>query len=459
MRSSSTRRVGVVATLAVGLPLLVLTGGAPAAHAAGTRPTDDLYLEAEATPVCRVNICVHYAQDGVNDVPSEDDGAGGAWKGYAGNGVPDYVDLISASLLPKAAAVFDDAGYLPPVGDGSLGGGTDQVDIYLAELGDVDGGASCTPEFVPEQDATWGHCVLDNDYSPAEYGTKLSRGANLALDVVHQYFHLVQWAYNSGRTWLEDASSSWVEDEVYTSYNRNRAYLAQGPLGTSWLPPDVTASRPHAADGAWLMLEHLSERHPAEEGGLPVVIRKIWENLAEQTGTYESIQVAHGIDGALAEVGFSSLDDAFFGFSLENLRPERYYSEGAAYPAKRPRGAATLTRTTRSRSYSSELPPLTSATYRFTRSSTLTGSWRLKLATVLTPSGSGGEVTVSVRLKVRNQEPVVRSPSSSSLTVTLPFSASVEYVDVTITHLEQPGWEDGLNDPDAPYKVTAAAVR
>ncbi|WP_157537180.1 MXAN_6640 family putative metalloprotease [Nocardioides sp. Root190] len=431
--------VAVATTLALGLPLSLVAATTSPAQAAEPRPTETIYEAAEAAPVCLDGICVHYAQDGTNDVPAEDDGGAGAWKGYAGNGIPDYVDLMSAVLVPKAADTFAAAGYRSPVGDGVLGGGSDQVDIYLADLDDVAGGAHCVQD-EPAAGPTSGFCVLDNDYSPAEYGTRLSRAANAGLDAVHQYFLLVQWAYSGTNSWLNSASAAWAEDEIYPTLNRNRAVLPYGPMGS---PRKGFASElaPRArAEGTWIFLRFLSERYRAEVGGLPVVLRHIWEHTTDPgaAGPVEDTglrQMNGALTGALAEHG-TTLTNEFTRFAFWNRDPARFYREGATYQAAAPATTTRLSRASRSKVFSpAALETLSSKTHRFTRGSGFRGAWRLKIAAGLINELATLDLSLVTRVKVKGRAPTVTILGTAShelrRTVTLPFSASVEWVEVT----------------------------
>lgn len=439
----STRGLGVVVSLAVCVPLLALTGAVPAAQAAATRPTDDLYVGPEATPVCRLDICVHHAQDGVNDVPAEDDGAGGAWKGYAANGVPDYVDLVSAALLPKVASVLDDAGYLPPAGDGALGGGDNQVDIYLAELSGVEGGAYCSKDASGGEPGP-GFCVLDNDYSPADYGTRLSAAAHAGLDVAHQYFRLVQWAYLGYESWLNAASSSWLEDEIFPTLNRNRAYLPYGPMGRPaegfGFAPGLPGVPAYQSEGLWIFLRYLSERYHAEQGGLPVIVRDIWEHstdpgAAGPSGDEGLLQMNGALTSALVEHG-TTLTNEFTRFSFSNRDPARFYDEGSAYRAAAPASTTTLTGPARAKVFTpTDLPTLSATTHRIRRGSGLPGAWRIKVVASLANELTTLDLSIVATLKVTGKAPAIKILDTDDHlaqgAITLPFSSSVEWVEIT----------------------------
>lgn len=467
---TSRARSPIVASVAAAFIATALTplAAAPAdAAAPAARPTDDIYHAAEETPVCRGDICVHYAQDGTNDVPAEDDGAGGTWKGYADNGVPDYVDLVSASLLPKVAKVFADAGWRAPLGDGDVGGGTDQIDIYLADLAGVDGGAYCSKEGPTPSGTVSGFCVLDNDYSPAEYGTKLSRAAHLGLDVAHQYAYLAEWAYGVRGYWLQDATASWVEDEIYPTYDRNRAYLPYSPLGQpgiglgsniSW-PSGV----PHQADGAWLFLRFLSDRYPARSGPLPVVVRHLWEHIGESQNYWEEpylIVLTHDLNLGLAQHG-TTLDREFAEFTTWNRDPVRYYGEPAYKPAPLTTNALLTSTAPIWRDSGLRDAPMSSQTHRFRRGN-LPGRWNLRVRAFLESRWSYFAATATIKLKgqAAKSRVFVSTDGSGSEVIDLPFTASVEWIDITLVALAAHSHSaNGLELPDWYYTLTTKAIK
>ena len=448
------------------LPGLLLVGVPGADAAAGARPTEDIYTAPEATPVCRAGICVHYAQDGTNDVPTEDDGAGGTWKGYADNGIPDLVDLLSASILPKVAKVFTDAGYKPPVGDGTAGGGTDQVDLYLADLADVDGGAYCVTDGPDEAATAPGWCVLDNDYSSAEYSTRISRAGHLGLDAVHQYSLLVSRAYSLRGNWLTEAAATWVEDEVYPDLNRNRAYLPFSALSKPLVPVGRWPSfyeAPHQAEAAWVFLRFLSERYPARSGPLPVIVRHLWEHVGEAPNYFDfyDLVLYYDLNLGLAQHD-TTVDDEFIAFTTWNRQPGRYYDEGAAYPTAPLAASTVLTRAAPTKVFRDKpfLNSLTSATLRYRPGSSLTGAWRLRVRAQVDAWWADEAVTATIKVKGRAPKTRVILPSDVNETVVdLPFTSQVEWVDITVVGLSQKSHSDHPDPPAWYYTITAKALR
>lgn len=397
-----------------------------------SRPTDsggcrnDLACyDRPASRRCVDIVCVQYVQgNDPNRISGEDDGAGGAWKGIANNGVPDYVEFVS-SVMSKVVTTYDGAGYRRPVGDGAAGGGgTNKVDIYLADLGSLGYYGYCTTdEDVEAHVAAAAYCVLDNDYSPYEFGTAATPAQNLQVTAAHEYFHAVQFAYDVAEdAWLMEATATWAEDEVYGSINDNRQYLSDGPLGMPHRP--LNAFIDLSAYGTWIFFRFLGERYPTTKAGMSTIVRDIWDRLPGETYSLE------GIHAVLAARG-STLPAQLAWFNVWNRRPASYYSEGAAYRPAPTRGAFALNGQRPKKVVSVNLNHLSSSTYRFTRPTT-GGQWRLQIKLNLSAKEIGAAAVVS--LKVKGHSPttkVLALNANGDATYTYPFRTNVEWIDIT----------------------------
>ena len=60
------------------------------------------------------------------------------------------------------------------------------------------------------------YCVVDNDYSPAEFPGVVNGLPALQVTAAHEFFHAVQFAYNAFQdSWLLESTAAWVEDEAF----------------------------------------------------------------------------------------------------------------------------------------------------------------------------------------------------------------------------------------------------
>jgi len=78
--------------------------------------------------------------------------------------------------------------------------------------------------------------------------------------------------------------------------------------------------------GDWVFFRYLTERMKTAQGGLPVLVRRIWQHAV---GTNYSVSA---LKQALAEQG-TDLPTQLAGFTVANRRPGTFYREGANYRA------------------------------------------------------------------------------------------------------------------------------
>lgn len=383
----------------------------------GTRPVQ---TECDAT------LCVHYTTSGSHRVPAENDGAGGKWSGQPG-GAPDYVEFALATVA-SVADRYVTAGYRPAKPDDGADG-TPQIDIYLADIG---GGAfplygyCWTDEPQNAHVAVAPYCVLDNDYSPQQFPNHTPQG-NLRVTAAHEYFHAVQFAYDFyGDAWFLEASATWAEEVLYDSVNDNRQYLVEGPLGRPGTSIDEWGGlTPYAS---WIFLQYLTQRFPRVEGGMPVIVREIWEKLAHQGAGAQGMYSIQGIGSALKARG-TRLGVEFARFAAWNRRPWSFYAEGAAYRPAPLAGTYRIAPNTARKSLRFNLDHLTARHYRFT--SAFRGRAMLQIRLNLNGTSAGGFAYVLV--KPRGQAPQRRKIALNgygNAVVNARFGGTIAWVEV-----------------------------
>ncbi len=405
------------------------------------RPTDrrgDGYLDYEGDAVQRIctdDLCVHYVVGGAsgNNVPAKD-ASGGA--GGAGNGVPDYVDF-ALSTLQDVHDTYAGAGYRTPLPDGAKGGDA-RTDVYLGDVGSMGFYGYCTSDDDVPDDArdVPAYCVLDNDYRTGQFPTNLPT-ENLQVTAAHEYFHAVQYAYDAGEDgWLIEATATWAEDELFDSVDDNVQYLADSPL--SHPRQSMDRDEDLAVYGDWIFFRHLTERHPAAVGGLPVLVRTIWERAGAAAGDRDEYST-QAVEQVLRRQHDVSLSESFARFADANLRPGRAYAEGKAqsYPKAPLWKRTTLTGSKRSvgaqRVY---LDHLSSASQRFTPGAGLGGGWRLRLSLDLpSPTRGSAAVVTVVPTSGTPSTRVLRLDRAGDAVTRVGFSsARTSYVEVTLVN-------------------------
>ena len=131
--------------------------------------------------------------------------------------------------------------YRPPLADGQ--GPNNGTDIYLADLGDdgLLGYCAADPSVPDSALRAPAYCVIDNDFSAAQYEPPAPSGLPaLQITVAHEFFHAIQFAYeySDKDQWLKEGTAAWIEDEVYDSVNANRSYLSESQLQQPEIPLD-----------------------------------------------------------------------------------------------------------------------------------------------------------------------------------------------------------------------------
>ncbi len=351
------------------------------------------YSVAEATPVCGDHVCVHYVTSSA-DAPALVDSSGAP--GGGPNGVPDYVDT-ALSTVEHVHSTYVAAGYRAPKSD-DLSGGGPETDIYLADLG-ADGlyglCGSDDPSSNPDVSA---YCLLDNDYTDAAFDgyTPLQ---NLQVTAAHEYFHAVQFAYDFREdAWFMEATATWAEDELYDGVDQNVSYLPYGQLGKPQLALDLLGGQP-VQYGNWIFFRYLTERYPDAQGGLPTLVRDMWD-LADASSAGADEYSLQAIDSALLgrDISFTK---TFAQFAAANRFARSSYAEGRAnkYPQAKIGSKVRLTKSQRtSKVIKGRLVNQLSSYAAQATPKGLTGKWRLKVKVDL---GNRSHTPVAVVDRIR----------------------------------------------------------
>lgn len=325
------------------------------------RPTDGRAdpqgqgYSARSSRRCRGQVCVHY-------VRRSDDRA-----------TSTYVDTTLQVMGRVWAEEVGRLGYRAPVSDAALArsrnGGDGRFDVYLANLGADSLYGYCAPEFSlrSEPRRAGGYCVLDNDFSQAEFGRPPAE--SLAVTAAHEFFHAIQFGYDYREDrWFMESTATWVEERFADDVDDNRQYLGYGQVKLPGTSLDLFDRGGFAHYGNWPFWEHLTERYGA---GL---VRDVWDAAR---GTGYSLQ-------ALTEVlrRHGGLTKRYAGFAAANLTPAESYDEGDGWPgqARSQPTSWTFAADDGSRAAEVRIDHLASSSYVLTPAATLTGSgWRMTL--------------------------------------------------------------------------------
>ncbi len=246
--------------------------------------------------------------------------------------------------------------------------GTAQFDVYTEDLlGDGLYGY-CQPEAqVPGQQWIYsGYCVLDNDYA----GYPLGALPSLQVTAAHEFFHAIQFNYDTGEDpWLMEATATWMEERYADNVNDNRSYLRYGQLAKPRTPLDTFAGLTHY--GNWIFFERLSKKYGVD------AIKNIWTRLDATNGARDNYSI-QAVRNYLTSKHMK-LPRFYADFAAGNLFPGKVYSEGSAYPHARVAHAYKFSKKNHASVANLTLNHLTATSYSFTPTATLKGAWKLRL--------------------------------------------------------------------------------
>ena len=206
---------------------------------------------------------IHYATTGSDAPPAGD---------ANGNGIPDWVETVASVFEEVHIREVSDMGYQQaPTVNGA------PYDVYLQNLG------GSVPQYLGFTEANSppsglvsapSYIVIDNDFSVDEFG-----GYNpleyLKITAAHEYHHAIQYGYNYYfDAWYAEATSTWIEDEVYDDVNQLYrylpAYMQNLQLQLDCQPVSVTTG---CGYGRWILNRYMAEIYGRD------FIKSIWDSL------------------------------------------------------------------------------------------------------------------------------------------------------------------------------------
>jgi hypothetical protein len=308
-------------------------------------PEGDGYTVPEAPPVCGATVCIHYVTS-TSDAPPLTDTT-------PANGIPDEVDR-ALETAEHVNSTYVDAGYRRPDSDGTLGGGSDMVDIYLADVGASRLYGYCTTDQEKADDDPtfnyWAFCVIDDDFSTAQFGTRNTPVEVQRVTLAHEYFHAVQFAYDAAEDgWIMEATSTWAEEQLYDGINDNRQYLKDSQISAPWAPLDYWSGFPGEfyQYGNWVFFEYLTQRWRAKTGTMPTLVLDVWKRMSARAGAPDR-HSTRAVREVLGKRG-ASFTTVYGQFVDGNRRADKTYPEGkaAAYKPAAPAKTWSLSKSKR----------------------------------------------------------------------------------------------------------------
>ncbi len=260
---------------------------------------------------------VHYTDSGV-DAPHMSDYTVGS---TLIRGITYYTGLTSTSdWAATVAATFENIyaqyntlGYQPaPVSSGTY-------DIYLnnqASLGYygvTTSGNNVSSITYPNGVTSW--IELDSSFTdPIFHPNTYSPLQSLQITAAHEYHHAIQYGYNYYfDIWYAEATSTWMEDELYDSVNQLYNYIPEWFSNSTKsldLAVGADAVTTGAGYGRWIFNRYLAEKHGTD------MIRSAWEKVGSlnSPGGYD-IPMVPVLDSLLFATYSSTLSTDFFDFA------------------------------------------------------------------------------------------------------------------------------------------------
>jgi hypothetical protein len=235
--------------------------------------------KADEHRLCSEHFCIHWVTRADNPSPPDPDVPPLA--SADGDAIPDYVQTMS-QVFENVHAVENGAmGWREPISDGTRGGETDKVDVYVKQLGDQGIFGYATPDPGQSGNSQAAYLVMDNDFSAAEYPRYSNFLPPMQVTAAHEYNHVLQFAYDVLQdSWMFESTAVWMEDKVYDDINDYVSYLGpwsvltQIPL-TAFNPGDMTDPLNVKVYGDAVWNRWIDERYGAD------TIRGAWERSLE----------------------------------------------------------------------------------------------------------------------------------------------------------------------------------
>lgn len=232
------------------------------------------------------------------------------------NGVPDVVEKWGEYLEDSWNKEIKEMKLRRPKSSGQY-----KIDIYIANT-------SYSKRISLEKD-TYAYTtvysdgtpyILVNNFLPStlNYDPEGNEIGAMKVTSAHEFNHTIQYAYNiDTAVWLQEASATWMEDEVFDYVNDYYQYLAEGTWGEH---PETALTKTGGLHeyGDVIWMKYLSEYY-----GGNIIFKDIW-SLCEKYSALDANKIFFKNNG-------TNLSKAFKDFSAKNVTMSKSYKEGDHY--------------------------------------------------------------------------------------------------------------------------------
>ncbi len=248
-----------------------------------------------------VHFRIHYTRTAPHAPPLTDNN---------GNTLPDWVETVAAIFEEVYDKEINTFGYTPPPTAPAA-----RYDVYLQQRIVLDQYGRETGDFgYTESDTLTGQSatsfiVIDNDFADGIY-SPYNGLTGLQITAAHEFHHAIQYGYNYWfDQWYAEATSTWIEDEVYDSVNQLYVYSVKYLQYPSLSLDTATSLSTGGGYGRWIFNRALTEKYSTTE------IRLIWERLRNTPASgFVDIPMLPVLDSHFRNLG-SSVGAEFIDFA------------------------------------------------------------------------------------------------------------------------------------------------
>lgn len=228
----------------------------------------------------------------------------------------DFVKSVADTFEHVYEKEVTEMGFTAPLSDAILqdNGGDGTRDVYIMNCGYYGIYGYTMP--LTDDKACPSYMVVDNDFS--EFVSEgVSAEQAMEVTIAHEFHHSVQFSINSyADAWIMEATSTWMESDVYPEITDNLQYL--NGSGGFFSIPFVPIDDDEQTYNSWIFLQYLSLKWGEE------IIKTLWSFLLYRMDGTSAVS-------SLLKSKSTSLDTEFADFVQINYSQSDYYPDAEMY--------------------------------------------------------------------------------------------------------------------------------
>ncbi len=229
-----------------------------------------------------------------------------------------YIQSMAAAFESVYSTTITTMGYPIPLDDSGVSpnGDDSKMDIYVMNCGFYDVYGYTVPEQVSGGYSSF--MVIDNDYTDFVLPNNETPEEAMQVTAAHEFHHAVQFGINiNASTWIMEATSTWMEDQVFDDVDDNLQYLNSSE--GFFLNPHQPIDSEFQWYNNWILLEYMVTEWSQDS------VKSIWVDYLSSSDNGTSAVV-----NVISDEG-STLQDTYKDFARVNYIQEGFYSDYQAY--------------------------------------------------------------------------------------------------------------------------------